>query len=397
MDAASQKPIAPETARCFLRLVRAALNGEKPAALSPDIPIEDLMDLARRQQMVPLLFTALNALATPPDGEAWQIFRKGFFSDCARSEIQTAAYRKLIQSLCAQGVRLLPLKGCALKEIYPSPYLRVMSDLDLLYEGVDTEKLTEMMTSLGYTAEVVGRGHHDVYHQYPVLNVELHRKLFLDDSPYKDVLKEIFANATPDPDTPGLFHARSEDLYIHQIAHAAKHFVSGGMGARGVADVYMLLRTFGAGWDREEINARLTAVGLDRFERKLRSIAEAFFGEGKAKVSEEEVGFLLGGGVYGKGGNSWRYLTQGGSGTRVGFILDTVFPPVSRLSTRYPVLNRAPVLLPVMWAAKWVDVLAHRSWKVKKALRDAENVDMESLAYADRILKDYGWYLFYDL
>lgn len=379
--------------KCFLRLVKAALNGEKPEALPADIPLEQLMQIARRQQMTPLLFSALNSLQTPPEGEVWETCRKDFLSDCARSEIQTAAYRKLARALCAQGVRLLPLKGCALKEIYPSPYLRVMSDLDLLYEGVNTDRMTELMTSLGYTAEAVGRGHHDVYHQYPVLNVEMHRQLFLDNSPYKAALEDIFTNALPDPEVPGLFHARSEDLYIHQIAHAAKHFVSGGMGVRGIADVYVLNRTYGVQWDRDALDARLAAVGLERFEKKVRGIAEAFFGDGdeaNSEVSEEDFAFLFDGGVYGRSGYSWRYLTRGGSATRAGYILDAIFPPASRLSTRYPVLERAPGLLPAMWVAKWTDVLVHRGWRVKRVLRDAEEVDPERMAYAERILKSFG-------
>jgi len=57
----------------------------------------------------------------------------------------------------------IPLKGCLVKEMYPKPEYREMSDLDILVKRGDAAKLKPVMESLGYQCERFGFEKDDSY------------------------------------------------------------------------------------------------------------------------------------------------------------------------------------------------------------------------------------------
>jgi len=96
--------------------------------------------------------------------------RKNILLDAER----TAIFERFEQ----QGIWYMPLKGSILKELYPENGMREMADNDILYDSTKQAEVKKIMLSMGYSAESVGKSHHDVYMKPPVLNFELHTLLF---------------------------------------------------------------------------------------------------------------------------------------------------------------------------------------------------------------------------
>ncbi len=371
----------------FLNTVAAVLNKKKPSALPEGISADDVFNLGSKRKMAPITFCALNMITPKPVSDKWEEYQKEFLDDCIRSETQMSEYYKLVEYLCGNGVKIIPLKGSVMKELYPSPFFRVMADVDLLYEGVTAKELSGLMEALGYSTENLEKGVHDTFHKKPCMNIELHRHLMADTSPYKSIFDHLFERAVPDEKITNLYHLTPEDLYLHEIAHAAKHFKNREAHIRHVGDIYVLNQKYAKGWNTDYIRKQLDSVGLLKFEEKIRTLAYAFFGEEPAEVSEldMELFFPQNGNLPDKTG--WQYMDKGGK-SRVMFFLSRTFLPYSSMCGMYPVLKKCPILLPFAWLHRILDVLLHRR---ENAVRIANaKVNEEDARHVRRLMDNFG-------
>ncbi|MCR4946958.1 MAG: nucleotidyltransferase family protein [Lachnospiraceae bacterium] len=371
----------------FLNLVRLMINNKKPSALPDGITADDIFEIGSKQDMAPITFCALNTISPKPYSARWTEYQKRFFDDCMRSEVQMSEYKKLVAYLCRNGVKVLPLKGCVIKDLYPVPYFRVMSDVDLLYEGVTPKELARLMEKAGYTTESLKCGCHEVFHKLPCMNIEPHRKLVADDSPYKAVLENMFEKAVPDENIRNLYHMKPEDLYIHVIIHAAKHFLESGLGVRPILDFYVLNQKYSADWDSEYIEKQVASVGLSKFEKKMREVAYAFFGDEKMEVSVDMKEFFKGS-TYGVCSEVGRdYMSKGGN-SRIGFFLHRTFLPYSVMCEKFPILKKCPVLLPFIWLYRIIDILLHKRRNVAKVAK--ADISRENAEQIKKTIQQFG-------
>ena len=372
----------------FLNTVAAVLNNKRPSVLPEGIKADDILTIGSGRNMAPITFCALNMIEPKPASDKWGEYQKRFLDDCMRSEIQMSEYHKLVEYLCGNGVKIIPLKGCVMKELYPSPNFRIMADVDLLYEGVTSKKLAGLMEAFGYSTENLEKGVHDTFHKKPCMNIELHRHLMADTSPYKPIFDHLFERAVPDEKIPNLYHLTPEDLYLHEIAHAAKHFMAREAHVRHVGDIYVLNQKYASDWDVDYIKAQLDSVGLLKFEEKIRTIAYAFFGEEPAEVSELDMElFFPDGNTNLPNSSGWAFMDKGGKSQFL-FFLHRTFYPYSGMCSMYPVLKKWPVLLPFAWMHRIVDVLLHRRQNVGRVAR--ANVNKEDARHVRQVMDNFG-------
>lgn len=204
----------------FINLVRSVINNEKPVVLPEGVTADELYEIGLKQKMVSMILCALNMISPKPVSDNWGKYITLLSAGCLNSEEQMQDYHKLVEYLCDNGVKIIPLKGCAINGLYPSVGLRTMSDVDLLYSGVDTKRLAELMKAFGYTMDNLDSGCHDTFHKGNV-SIELHRKLIPDNSPYRPVLENMFDKAVADvfftrtsetPEEVGLSAVLLEDI-----------------------------------------------------------------------------------------------------------------------------------------------------------------------------------------
>lgn len=371
-----------------MNLVRSIINNEKPSPLPEGVTADVLYEIGCKQKMVPMILCALNMISPRPQSENWGKYSALLAAGCMNSEAQMDEYRRIIPYLCGSGMKIIPLKGCVINGLYPSIGLRTMSDVDLLYSGASVKELADLMEKSGYTAFMLEAGCHDTFHKEPNISFELHRKLVVDDSPYRSVLDDMFDKAVPDEEIPNLYHMKPEDLYIHVIVHAAKHFKGGGLGVRPFADIYLINQEYKGNWDFPYIQKQLESVGLERFENKLRELAYAFFGDEVKEVSEEDLAFVFRAGLYGKHHDAaWWYAGKGGK-TQLGFYFHRLFMPYASMKTIFPVLVKWPVLLPFAWIYRFFDALLHRRQNVAKVA--ATKISKEEVDYITRVERSFG-------
>jgi hypothetical protein len=119
------------------------------------------LDAAAAHRCRPLLAWRLRASAQLP---MWPLTVREDLLGAERAEAALEILRRrelgrLVRAFAAADVPVLLLKGAALAySLYPEPWLRPREDTDLLVEGNDASRASELLVSLGYQPALMQRG-----------------------------------------------------------------------------------------------------------------------------------------------------------------------------------------------------------------------------------------------
>ena len=83
--------------------------------------------------------------------------------------------KAIFEEFGKNGIWYMPLKGAVLKDYYPLPVMRQMSDNDILFDASRADDVKMIMESLGFTSVYFDTGHQDDYQKAPVSHFEMHR------------------------------------------------------------------------------------------------------------------------------------------------------------------------------------------------------------------------------
>ena len=339
----------------LLRLTAWGICGKQP-----DREAISGMDLEKLYQMCQFhSLTALVCMTLESSGiDVPSIWTEAKSKAIRKNILLDAERAKICGFLEQNGIWYMPLKGVILKELYPKLGMRQMADNDILYDRQFQKQLRDYMKQSGYTAESVGKTHHDTYMKPPVYNYEMHTILFDEYSPFYGYYQDIRQKMVKDPENDFGYHLRDADFYLYLIAHEYKHYSAGGTGIRSLLDRFVYLRAKQDDMDWEHIRRELKTLKLAAFEEKTRVLAEKIFsGENLEGLSEEEADMLeyyLFSGTYGtiqhtvenrikklgcdgKKVSKWRYLWR------------RMFPDMEFYKMYYPFFYRHKWLLPVGW------------------------------------------------
>ena len=70
--------------------------------------------------------------------------------EIARDAVQAFSQEELLEAFEKEGISVLPLKGILMKRFYPVTSMRMMADLDILYETGRGKEVEAVLTDLGY-------------------------------------------------------------------------------------------------------------------------------------------------------------------------------------------------------------------------------------------------------
>lgn len=354
-------PAISQESEYLLHLLRCALREQTPDALPDGVSWDGVFRLAKTQGLSYFAYLACGDMvsaAAPAVAEKWNELNR---KQLARYINQEHELTTLSRRFSRAGIDFMPIKGAAFCRSFPHPEARRMSDLDILIRPADFPVASRIMAEEGYSRHDAAE-HHDEWLKLPYMIVELHRSLmpghFLLGNYFKNPWKKAQPSALPHGYTLSV-----EDEYIYLLAHAAKHYHHFGMGIRYVLDVWLYQNTFAAKMDSDYISGEIKKIGLQAFSAAVEGLANAWFGDRSSKLTREELEMahnVCEGSLYGKKENLelniiTDYVTRGGksvAGAKRAYCLSLIYPPLYAMREKYPVLKKAPVLLPAYWVAR---------------------------------------------
>ena len=349
----------------FIELIKSALYKEKAV-----IPENFDWDSARRviaaHELYELTYYGLVNSGIPvPD---W--LRQKFFE---RITVLMALWQKgeeVISALKELDVEYLPLKGIVIKDMYPEPYMRHMSDIDILIREKDYKsKIKPAMLKLGYV-EGDESDHEYVWTKDGQI-IELHKRII--PSYNKDFYGVI---------GDGWEWIKSDNQYAYLVAHFAKHYRDSGIGINHFVDLE-ICRNMSGGKGLKDLHLTEFCDNLNRtldcwfrgkeYDEITRHITERIFGSGE-----------YGNRIIAEKSSSLKQLNAAGGSVgkaRIKRLLRAAFPSFSAMKKRYKILKYLPFLLPLLWV--WRIICSPFRGNVKKNYENAKSIKKDD--YRDEL------------
>lgn len=347
--------------RCMLKLINSAINKINPADISDCIPNwTQLFNLSRDASLVNLMSYGIDNLPQnqKPPVNILTLFFQYRSQYLVKDSNQLFELEKLISAFEKHKILHMPVKGSLTKYDYPQTDMRYMGDIDILIKENDIVNADAVLKELGYKNLSSGKDIHDEYEKPPFIMLELHKKLISEDSISYNYLSSIWERAALKSGCSYSYIPSKEDIYIHMIVHAVNHYYFGGIAPRIVLDFYVFLEKNKDIIDLSYVKNIVSQMGYWDFTEKITQLAYQWFSPAGSGLSDDDLSmFIVTSGSYGRMKNnvlirSTQMSENGKKTSPLLFAVKQAFPNLKAMRDIYPVLKKAPFLLPFMWCRR---------------------------------------------
>ena len=370
--------------RRLIALVKSAITGEKlPSDGDFESHFEKIMRLASLHEMAHLAACALLSNGFLKDEEHIRLAKKHVYDASYRDTKNSYTQKTATDIFCDNKIPYIALKGAVIKNYYPERWMRSSCDIDILVKKPDFNNAVLLLKNNGFKLDS-NLNFHDVSLLYDDTNLELHFSICENIKNIDFVLKKVWDHTEKKGEYE---YAESHDFFVfHHIAHMSYHFLAGGCGIRPFLDFWILKR---AGFfDVEAVKKLCEEAKIGAFFDAVTQLTDVWFCGGEdSDITRRMEKYIIMGGAYGYFPNNAAAETiRNGGKIRHLFLL--AFPPYSNMRVLYPVLNRAPVVLPFCYFYRlFQKTVGQNSAKAKKKYKIIKEQDSEFIKEITQLMK----------
>lgn len=359
----------------LIQLLKAAIiPGYSPELQEVDFPA--IFALADKHAITSLLYPPLKKVL-PISDPFLSDMKKRSFSAATRESMQSKELSGIFAACEKAQIPILPLKGCVIKHLYPYPELRFMSDADLLIPREEERNMKALLQDMGFRFHKVDTADTDVYISPVGMTYEIHKCLKEEGfhEPSKEFADKLLELSHAQPSFTYVRQLPPEEHYIYILCHFIKHFIYGGIGIRQLTDLYVYQRN--QEMDPQKLCVLLEKLGLQQFHDSLQTLWTFWFENGTGgDLTLQLADYILSSGVFGSEAHraTDRFLANG-QGRK--YFLHRLFPPYRTMSGYFPVLKKAPILLPFLWIWRILRALLFRRSKLKYELHSVGHTEAQ--------------------
>ena len=329
-----------------------------------------LFKVSKNHDVAHLVCYALEKNGFSFEGETWE----RFVSEKEQARLRYEMIQADINEICVcfedEGIDYIPLKGAALRGLYPEPWMRTSCDIDILVREEDLKRAVKALVEKHSYKTDNKKTYHDISLYSPFgMHLELHYNIKENEPKYDELLTRVWEFSKKAQGFEHKYELTNEFLLLHLTAHAAYHFVNGGCGLRAVLDLWLLETSVELDWDI--IIEALERNELAEFYGAIADLGEYWFGA-KKEVREiviETEKFILLGGLYGteKQAATAKQVKKGG---RLKYFWSRIFLPYESLSILYPIIKKHKIMTPFCQISRWFGAI----FKSKRIVKETKNI-----------------------
>lgn len=377
--------------RDLLSVIKLALTGKSEPI--DDIDFKQIFNISKTHQIVPLVFDGL--YKAKGNFEGFENFRNYTFCLIRRDQNQLY-YLKQIESLFNEnGIDYMLLKGSSIKKYYPASEFRLMGDIDILIKEAQYENIKPLLVGMGLTKKVES-DHELVWTSSNGLVVELHKRLI---PSYNDDYYSYYLNPWEKAiyRSNHSFSMSKEDEYIYIFTHLTKHYRDGGIGLRHLIDIWyfdmkhsLLNKTY--------IEKELNKLGLLEFYNNIVDTLDVWFnGKESTELTDYITKRIIDSGSFGL--KEWHDIanaaratarTDSTSSAKIKTVLSLIFLPMEEMKKKFPILDKLPILLPVLWVIRWINAVFNKRDSIAEATNKLNYMDDQIVDGYNRELEKVG-------
>lgn len=357
-----------EIQKTVISLIKAALTG-KIVELPKDLNLEEILKISKKHNITTIVFYGALLCGVKNDNP---LMNQLFMETCkniAISEKQMYLFKEICKAFDLNKIEYLPLKGTLLKTMYPKPEMRVIGDADILIKIEQYKAIKPIMQSLGYSE--IKESDHELVWSKPHSLIELHKRII--PSYNKDYYAYFGDGWNLAKIKDGTRYSMTdEDNMIYLFTHFAKHYRDAGIGIKHIVDLWVY-RNCHNDMNEQYINQELEKLQLYDFYNNIDRTLSVWFEDATPdEVTDFITTLIFNSGVFGT--NEAHILSSAvktskiqGNAKKVKIkkFLNVIFLPYASMCLVFPILKKAPYLLPVMWVVRWFRALIFKREKIK--------------------------------
>ena len=362
--------------REFLLILKSGLTGGK-TEVSVTFDSVEALKLAVKHKVESLFYYGIKNSGIYMDPDALDILRERVIALAAKQVRQSNACRELYEKFREKGVSFMPLKGAVMKDMYPKADMRYMGDVDILIKDEEYPIIKEIMTEQGFSFKTES-SHEYVWEKEDALYAELHKELVpLYNRDYHAYYENSWSLAKEE--TENGFVMSDEDFFIYIFTHLANHYRNSGIGIKHFVDIWLYIKEK-PDIDKEYIENEIRKLGLIDFIRNVADLLNVWFEGGKeTEKTDFMTNWIFSRGAYGNPMNistsmALRKVNDSGKGAGLKYRLyiRRLFLPYRNMCRQYPILKKAPYLLPFFWVVRITEAVL---FKRERIMGEKERID----------------------
>ena len=362
---------------CAILLIRSYMRNEESFLIDSGCLISNIYNFAKKHKVENICLSALKCYSISIDSTILEKWEDSCDENFASLMMQESEKSRLTEILNNERIKFIPLKGWHLRLMYPKQEFRFMSDLDILIEKSDRKRISKVLKENGYTVGISDYGSDDGYYYDPCIHLEVHIDMVSveHDNWYKYYQniwdKAIFVDGYE-------YKLNWNDYFIYMMVNFLKDYTLNGTGIRPILDFYIFLSKHKKDLDFEYINREFSVLEISDLADQTLCLVEKWFGDNPTILGDEMGDKLIGSEIYGTSEelvkNRYEQLSKNVTGKhkkKFMFFLKRAFPEMKIMKYKYPILNKAPILLPVCWCIR----LVHYSDRARLEIKTIKSID----------------------
>jgi hypothetical protein len=365
-------------------VLRCAVLGEKCGDIPKDINQEFLLRLCRFHKIENIVYLMLRDKLEPDIKAIFeQLYERAVYLQAMQDY-----YLELVENAFEnEGIDYLLLKGKEISSLYPSEDMRQSSDFDIYIGRENAARAKDIMLREGFKIEAYSDANddHDEYTADKIILCELHRVLIQNKQPWQEECNKIPERLLLCEGTTHRMKMRSEDFYIYNLAHTAKHMKFSGIGIRAFLDMWIIYNRFSDSFDTDYLNEKLRLCHLTEFDKSTKKLCAYWFEDGEAdEITVAMSDYVVQSGWVGtyEQAKSTELAENAGvtnsvKAAKLKKYYDIIAVPYESMVYRYPILKKYRFLTPFCRIHRIMRALFKRRDLIKEVSAEMENGDME--------------------
>ena len=358
--------------RDILNIIKSGITKET-IEISNDFSLNSRVELTNKHNIFTLVYYGFHNCNFPLNEALKNSLSNIAINGMYISEQQLYYIKEISSRFDENNIDYMLLKGSVLKHFYPQPEIRRMGDIDILIKETQYNKISELLEDLGFAFR--NESDHEIIWSKNNIVIELHKILM---PSYNKDLHKYFGNgwkrAVKANGNNYIFS--DDDMFIYIFSHFAKHYRDAGIGITHMCDLYVFLKN--KKLNEDYIRNELTSLKLYDFYCNLNNTLDVWFENKKNNdITEYITTVIFNSGVYGLQENTiissalkekkkFDSIVLG----RIHRIWRKIFPTYRGMKTKYQILKKYPILLPVFWVIRLIDIIFSKRKEISKNLND---------------------------
>lgn len=288
-------------------------------------------------------------------------------------------FERMTEIIKNKGIQAIFLKGCVVRELYPTPELRTMGDFDVFVEKATLPKIKEIFTSEDYDITTESKGID------AIKGNNLWEIFFSLEDEFRvnaDIWDKSFSSNTMRTEADTLTLSPTYML-LHLMLHFDKHIAHEGAGIRSLLDIALYIKKYKSEIDFDFVRQACAKQHYENAYVLTLNAVSHFFGvqsDVENKDVELFVEYTLTSGIFGEKLKNVMISQVTKVEDNVGIIRKLFFPTVKMMEFRYTYLKKFPWLLPFAWVHRIFRARSHHGYtfgQMLSGLNDSIKISKE--------------------